>query len=38
MDLKVGDCNPCYQKRDRNGMVVEGRVYDRDVLTHREYD
>jgi mRNA interferase HigB len=27
-----------YQKRDRNGMVVEGRVYIRDVLTHRDYD
>jgi mRNA interferase HigB len=27
-----------YQKRDRNGMVVEGRVYVRDVLTHRDYD
>ena len=27
-----------YQKRDRNRMVVEGRVYVRDVLTHRDYD
>jgi HigB_toxin, RelE-like toxic component of a toxin-antitoxin system len=27
-----------YQKRDRNGLVVEGRVYVRDVLTHRDYD
>ncbi len=27
-----------YQKRDRNGMVVEGRVYVRDVLTHCDYD
>ncbi len=27
-----------YQKRDRNGKVVEGRVYIRNVLTHREYD
>ncbi len=38
MDLTVADWNPCYQKRDRDGMVVEGRMYVRDVLTHRDYD
>ena len=27
-----------YQKRDKDGKIIEGRVYIRNVLTHREYD
>jgi mRNA interferase HigB len=27
-----------YQKRDESGKIIEGRVYIRNVLTHREYD
>ena len=27
-----------YQKRDQHGTIVEGRVYIRNVLTHRDYD